>query len=97
MRQSRDWSRLVESIRSGRYHGSKFYKPVCLIAAIDLVDLGAIDPLKVDANKIIDQFGDYVRPHFRSVARLDGSHSGISPMTGFGVSWRTDASLARRR
>ncbi len=65
MRQSRDWSRLVESIRSGRYHGSKFYKPVCLIAAIDLADLGEIEPLEVDANKIIDRFGDYVRPHFR--------------------------------
>lgn len=64
MRQSHDWSRLVESIRSGRYHGSKFYKPVCLIAAIDLADSGEIDPLNLDANKVIDRFGVYVRPHF---------------------------------
>lgn len=70
MNQPRSWSRLVESIRRARHHQSKFYKPVCLIAAIDLADEGEIDPLDVDADAIMKRFDAYVRPHFRQRASL---------------------------
>ena len=70
MNQPRSWSRLVESIRRARAPQSRFYKPVCLLAAIDLADEGAIDPLNVDFDAIIERFDTYVRPHFRQRASL---------------------------
>lgn len=70
MKHFRGWSRVVESVQGGRYHGSKFYKPVCLIAAIDLADEDEIHPRDIDANKIVDRFRDYVRPHFRERGSL---------------------------
>lgn len=56
----RIWDRLVSSIRSYRSPGARFFKPVCLIAAIDLADEGLLDPMNVDADGIIQRFRRYV-------------------------------------
>lgn len=71
MSSLRGWSRLLESMRGrGRSPGAKFYKPVCLIAAIDLADAGLINPLDIDRTKVIDKFRDYVGPHFEKLAGI---------------------------
>ena len=54
------WSGLLKSIRRHRSPGARFYKPVCLIGAIDLMDEGLMDPEAVDAGAVIDRFHAYV-------------------------------------
>lgn len=54
------WSKLVSSIRSRRSPGARFFKPVCVIAAIDLTDEGLLDPSEMDAEEIIFRFRKYV-------------------------------------
>lgn len=56
----RIWEKLVKSIRSNRSPGARFFKPVCVIAAIDLADKGILDPHALDADSIIQMFRRYV-------------------------------------
>ena len=54
------WKSLVSSIRRRRSPGARFFKPVCLIAAIDLANEGGMDPADLDAHAITLKFRDYV-------------------------------------
>lgn len=58
--RARTWDRLVSSIRSRRSSGARFFKPVCVIAAIDLTDEGYLDFGQLDAEEIIFRFRKYV-------------------------------------
>jgi hypothetical protein len=58
--QFRSWDKLIKSIRSFRSLGARFFKPVCVIAAIDLADEGLLDPFSLDADGIIQRFRRYV-------------------------------------
>lgn len=69
MESATGWSELVRSIEKSRANGAKFFKPVCLIGAIDLADEGKLDPIDVDAEAILRRFDSYVRPHFSSRGR----------------------------
>lgn len=54
------WKSLVSSIRRRRSPGARFFKPVCLIAAIDLANEGRLNPADLDAHAIALKFRDYV-------------------------------------
>lgn len=64
------WASLVSSIRRRRAPDARFFKPVCLIAAIDLADEGELEPADVDARAIIHRFRSYVSLLFRRRAEL---------------------------
>lgn len=59
-----DWNGLVRSIRSNRAGTATFYKPVCVIAAIDLADIGRLDSALLHSELIIRRFGEYVAVAF---------------------------------
>ena len=59
-RPNQTWDRLTRSIRSFRSPGARFFKPVCVIAAIDRQDEGLLNPLELDADGILQQFRRYV-------------------------------------
>lgn len=54
------WHSLVASIRRRRSPGARFFKPVCVIAAIDLADESGMDPENLDAHAIALKFRAYV-------------------------------------
>jgi hypothetical protein len=54
------WLDLVGSVRRRRSFAARFFKPVCLIAMLDLVGEGEIDPSQIDAKKVMDRFRQYV-------------------------------------
>ncbi len=54
------WATLVSSIRRRRANLARFFKPVCVIAAIDLANEGLLDPASMNAEAIIARFKDYV-------------------------------------
>lgn len=54
------WSPLVRSIEKRRSHEAKFFKPVCLIAAVDAVLQGELSPRAIDPQVVIDKFHAYV-------------------------------------
>jgi hypothetical protein len=54
------WTKLVSSIRSHRAYNAKFFKPVCVICAIDLADEGELDALRIDPRKVENRFRRYV-------------------------------------
>lgn len=60
-----NWSSLVRSIDNGRSGKALFFKPVLVIAAIDLADEGRLDAGDMDAPAILDRFSDYVTPIHR--------------------------------
>lgn len=64
------WAPLVYSIRRRRSPGARFFKPVCLIAAIDLADEDRLDPARLDAEAIISRFKSYVSLVFESRAEM---------------------------
>ena len=64
------WASLVSSVRRYRAPDARFFKPVCLIAAIDLADEGSLDPEAVDADAVIHRFRTYVSLIFPSRAEL---------------------------
>jgi hypothetical protein len=70
-----NWSSLVRSIDSSRSGRARFFKPVCVIAAIDLADEGHLDADNVDAEAILNRFADYVTPFFR-----DRGNDGYQPL-----------------
>ena len=55
---------LVRSIQRHRAGAAKFFKPVCVIAAVDLANDGLLNPNDIDGDAIIGRFGDYVNPFF---------------------------------
>src|SRR5687768_7672201 len=54
------WKDLVRSIRGHRAPRARFFKPVCVICAIDLADEGLLDPLNMDIRAIENRFRRYV-------------------------------------
>lgn len=70
-----NWSSVVRSIRATRSGRARFFKPVCVIAAIDLAAENRIAPDHVDAEGILDRFSDYVTPFFR-----DRGNDGYQPL-----------------
>lgn len=64
------WIPLVSSIRRRRAPGAKFFKPVCLIAAIDVANEGLLDPENLDTEAILSRFRDYVSILFEGRAEM---------------------------
>lgn len=63
-REHRDWSELTRSIHQNRASNALFYKPVCVIAAIDLADGGGLVSDMLYAELIIRKFEQYVAVAF---------------------------------
>jgi hypothetical protein len=66
--EHRDWNELTRSIHQNRASNALFYKPVCVIAAIDLADAGGLVSDMLYAELIIRKFEQYVRIAFPSRA-----------------------------
>lgn len=49
------WNDLVASAHSRRSRDAPFFKPACLIAVVDLIDEGAIDPAAMDVERIVER------------------------------------------
>ncbi|PDS69879.1 hypothetical protein [Rhizobium phaseoli] len=64
------WASLVASIRRRRAPDARFFKPVCLIAAIDLTNDGQLDAARLDAEVIILRFKAYVSLVFEGRAEM---------------------------
>lgn len=64
------WALLTASIRRHRAPEARFFKPVCLIAALDLTNEDLIEPDNVNAEAIISRFRAYVALSFRSRADM---------------------------
>lgn len=64
IQQRKDWNALIRSIRRGRAPSARFFKPVCVIAAIDLADRGSLVSDLLHSELIVRQFADYVEPFF---------------------------------
>lgn len=64
------WDNLVASARARRSRDAPFLKPACLIAVVDLIDEGAIEPSAMDAERIVE----------RVVKLVDGVHTGRPDM-----------------
>lgn len=56
----RDWLELTQSIHQNRASNALFYKPACVIAAIDLADSGGLVSDMIYAELIIRKFEQYV-------------------------------------
>jgi hypothetical protein len=54
------WKAILRSIEKRRSYDARFYKPVCLIAAVDAALKGEIVPPIVDASTVIARFRSYV-------------------------------------
>ena len=63
-RERSDWSGFVRSVRGNRAGRATFYKPVCVIAAIDLADIGRLDSALLHSELIVRRFGEYVAVAF---------------------------------
>ena len=70
-----NWAALVRRIEKHRSGTARFFKPVCVIAAIDLADEGRIDARDIDARAVIDRFSDYVTPIYP-----DRGRNGYQPL-----------------
>lgn len=55
------WRDLLSSMDRRRSYDARFYKPVCLIAVIDGVLDGTIDPEAIDPAAVMSRFRSYVR------------------------------------
>lgn len=67
-REHRDWNELTRSIHQNRASNALFYKPVCVIAAIDLADAGGLVSDMLYAELLIRKFEQYVTIAFPSRA-----------------------------
>lgn len=54
------WEALLRSVEKRRSYDARFYKPVCLIAAVDGVAEGEISPSAIDPVAVIERFRSYV-------------------------------------
>jgi hypothetical protein len=59
-RDHHDWNELTSSIHANRASNALFYKPVCVVAAIDLADAGGLVSDMLYAELIIRKFEQYV-------------------------------------
>ena len=59
-----NWTALVREIGSHRAGAARFYKPICVIAAVDLADEGRIIHDDIDAHAILERFSDYITPFY---------------------------------
>ncbi|TNC98638.1 MAG: nuclease [Stygiobacter sp.] len=59
-----NWYALVRQIKNRRAGSALFFKPVCVIAAVDLADEGRITPNNIDAHAVIERFSDYITPFY---------------------------------
>ncbi len=64
------WGHLIASVRRRRAPDARFFKPVCLIGAIDLSNEGVIDPANVNAEAIVARFKAYVSQIFEGRAEM---------------------------
>lgn len=64
------WAALIASIRRRRAPDARFFKPVCLIGAIDLSNEGLLDPAKLNAEAIVSRFKAYVSLIFEGRAEM---------------------------
>ena len=55
------WTDLLTSVRARRSHDAPFFKPACLIAVVDLIEEGALDPTVMDADRIVARVDEIVR------------------------------------
>lgn len=60
MSEGGPWDDLVASARARRSRDAPFFKPACLIAVVDLIDEGAIDPAAMDAERIVERVDQLV-------------------------------------
>ena len=74
-RQQTDWNALIRSIRLNRAGNATFYKPVCVIAAIDLADIGRLEGDLLHSELIVRRFSEYV-----SLTFPDRSTAGWQPL-----------------
>lgn len=90
------WDALVSSIRRRRSAEARFFKPVCLISAIDLTDDGILSSPKLDAELILSRFKAYVGLVFHSRVEMGWkplwhlSNDGIWNFFAGGVPLRPD-------
>lgn len=71
-----NWAELVRNIEQQRH--TLFFKPVCVIAALDLANEGELDPRDIIAKKIVERFAKYVRPIDEK--RADRGHQPLWPL-----------------
>ncbi|WP_404337791.1 hypothetical protein AB2M62_03300 [Sphingomonas sp. MMS12-HWE2-04] len=64
VQQRRDWNTLIRSIDRSRAPAARFFKPVCVIAAIDLADRGRLETDFLHPGLIEQQFSKYISPFF---------------------------------
>lgn len=64
------WTELVKSAAARRSRDAPFFKPVCLIAVVDLIDEGRVDPADIDAEQLAE----------RVSMMVDGVHRGRPDM-----------------
>ncbi|MDF2381830.1 DUF3883 domain-containing protein [Nostoc ellipsosporum NOK] len=64
------WTELVKSAAARRSRDAPFFKPVCLIAIVDLIDEGRIDAADIDADVLAE----------RVSMMVDGVHRGRADM-----------------
>jgi hypothetical protein len=74
-REKTDWNALIRSIHHNRSGNALFYKPVCVIAAIDLADIGRLDSDLLHSELILRRFSDYV-----SVSFPERANAGWQPL-----------------
>jgi hypothetical protein len=74
-RERTDWRNLTDSVRLNRAGNAPFYKPVCVIAAIDQADNGGLVSDMLYAELILRRFGDYV-----STAYPERASAGWQPL-----------------
>lgn len=59
------WADLVRSVKRLRSKRAPFFKPALLIAVLDLIDEGAVDPSDIDPMRVMDRFTSSIA-HLRS-------------------------------
>lgn len=64
------WNAILRSIEKRRSYDARFYKPVCLIAAVDAALNGEIVPPIVNAPAVIERFRSYVSEVYPERAEL---------------------------
>ena len=64
------WNAILRSIEKRRSYDARFYKPVCLIAAVDAVLSGEVVPPIVDAAAVTERFRSYVSAVYPERAEL---------------------------
>ncbi|MER9632697.1 DUF3883 domain-containing protein [Mesorhizobium sp. M0228] len=64
------WVDLMKSVVARRSRDAPFFKPACLIAVIDLIGMGRLDPTDIDADQVVEHMNTLV----------DGIHMGRRDM-----------------